>query len=375
VSHQNHGGQVLPGPYFDVSPPVVPTGDAINEYPQLYDERYDADRGVLFGNPTGCVATPFIPTGLAATKASMFVDNMGHTLTAKNGPPDEWERDDEAGFLWKWDETRGLHPFPLVSSTYDNEYYSQHTFVSASPAGGLAQGNITIELGRPMQSRGTSTPANFADMAALTRYTDIVLAYDVTNSKYYAIRVYRKNTAISDVYVAVGWYESGALNQDHWQSTTGTFGSFDIGEDDASSAEGFAYLTIKVVMPAVDNETWSVTIYKENSDTVLFSKSGAVDIGGGEAWSPLGCAVGGMRFKNYVAVGAHTHGVRTLTMSGTASLSVAVTRDGAVWAYGFAGTELTLSGGTAWSDGSIGLVGLAGIWSQDSLRAWGIAFR
>jgi hypothetical protein len=357
-------------------------------WPDAWDYEYNAERQVIdnAGNPEWLVLSCFIPTGLTAQSAVVFVDNIGSIIPydSRYIIDHEWVFPTSSGtfgYGFANDSTYGRALYYLTGGTmlgYDCMSYVTYEFnadVDESP--------FTIKVGRPRVSDNATAPTNFTDMAALTGYVDLMFAMNGNSSSdadYYCVRLFRTSATDSLVYATAGWVEGGVsatLTGDHWTTASSPYDTFSVGTDDGDGWNStHPYLRVVVTMPVADDDEWSVVIYDGDSDTVLWSFAEDVDIGSGEAWSPVGKMIAGMRWVDYnLGTGYFVHhGIKEIAFSGSDALPIAITRNGTTWNTSTAGTLKTLTGDNAWADDSVGIRIAVKGGVNDEMGAWGMGF-
>jgi hypothetical protein len=350
--------------------------------PFSYDDAVLDESDSVCRGP-GIAFAPVVPTGLAATSCYIVGENIGRTLgtDAESFSGDYiWNELTESNIAdWGKNALVGYSPVIRTSATFDGSAECLQVYTQFVGDQTINESPIEVELYRPCKSDDSTVPASHADMCSLTGYTDIMLAgcRSQASPRYYAIRLYRTNSASSLVYVAMGWVVASTAMHGTFFQASAPWGSFSIGTDYPDpSYDDYEYLRIMSTIPYDDNDTWSVTIYREHTDEVLWSGSGVVDIGTGKAWTPEGEYVGGVRWKNYCGTSQLIHGVRRLHVPGPLYMTARVTRDGVHWANGMLNQAVSLtSQDETWDDGSKQVFFYVDIPEHSAISVYGIAFK
>jgi len=364
-----------------------------------YRWEYDTDaQGVVSGegDNDGFACSVFIPTGpadkppyqamvFAETGPRVFHQNddiwVTQIWTAPNTP-----------YIWPYyGDWWGLHPH--LSGVASNAWEGTTT-LSYKFSSGIPEQPLKIWLGRPNpEPYDTTTRNTYGLIKAATEITYVTFGQDTLAStcKAYALAIHRKKGSLT-VYVALGWYENGGFHSDHWTAgpepdatTAPSFTLGDIGDNDDpdfdTSILGHS-LDLLVTLPDGTDTNYSVVISDHYSGTELYDSddthtTNTVDLTTPDAWVPTDCYMAGNIWKKAGGQGwdLNCFGLKSVTTAGGGSTTCAITRDGSVWKTGTTSTVLSLTGGTTWSGGEVGVRIALRMDATDLIVAWGVAFK
>jgi len=354
-----------------------------------YGWEYNAERSLVVGvtqNEEGVLMTPRIDLGFAVSKARVYVD-QGPGILTKEEPElfsmTMWDEPDN-DVNWFWTDICGLSPYLIACS--DGGTWRAAIVTNPCLTTGCPELPVKVMVHRPNHSNDTSDVTTYGGMASASRVGFVVFGSTAAGASQvaYALAIHR--SASSDTcHVALGWYDAGTFRSDWW--TTGAVaagtscGSIDLGtfgdiDDSITRLE-----IVAEHLPTGSDKRFIVKVRDGRTKEELWDSS---DVHGASLVDaptsvhlPETKRMAGIIWHSFGNTGVDDEpfGLKHVEYTNSASIDVAITRNGSTWDTDTDQALLSPGGDDEWDDGTKGIMVAAKLQERVGVVALGIAFR